>query len=460
LLSKLIGERAQNGDYAKGRQLQKGLYLSSQKDPRTSEQVILRFDMDVSGDAETTQRLLSRVPASFKYRKTFTAIVRAAIAQTNERLDAGETMLPWRLEYRTRSAKGGKLTLAVVFNESNETYLKVEGQTPLLSLEQKDLYEPATKGKPFDTIYGKVFFDLSRDDFNFFARRAYGISAGAEQNFKDFFLMPHAWLQLTVEPKLDKDIVQVNFDVMTEDDRRIRVAKAPASLKGGEQFMQTVFRMVDNMKKQEAEQEGSSVPFEVPFYYDDPKGGGIVEVIASGEEGNFNIAYAIETPKNFLRDVEPVQYQGGVEIPDDWGEAETTCEELDTEPANRGKFDIKFAASAAVRNSNKLDQPLKGPVQGAIYRAKDVRVSGPIDGAEPVAKIDIDQVDLTDGPSQRHLIDKELLAGKYQVLGALDFNDNSKADVGEPVMIPVGAFELKCKRHPVTAEFAILRPDR
>ena len=38
--------------------------------------------------------------------------------------------------------------------------------------------------------------------------------------------------------------------------------------------MQTVFRMAENTAAQEKAEPGSSTPWQVPFYYDDPDGGG------------------------------------------------------------------------------------------------------------------------------------------------------------------------------------------
>ena len=105
-------------------------------------------------------------------------------------------------------------------------------------------------------------------------------------------------------------MVNVGFEVLDLDGRRIPFANAPASLLAGEQFRENVFRMVRNMLDQEAAEAGSSTKFTVPFHYDDPEGGGVVKVIAQGQGGVFQIAYAVESPRQRLRPVEFLPYQG------------------------------------------------------------------------------------------------------------------------------------------------------
>jgi hypothetical protein len=319
-------------------------------------------------------------------------------------------------------------------------------------------------GEPYESIYGLVSFTLSRDNFDFFANRAYGLSAGAGQNFEDFQLNPHNWLRLTVTPELDDEMVDIAFEVITTDDRRVPIARAPASIRAGEQFMQTVFRLLDNMTVQEAEETGSSTPWRAPFYYDDPQGGGVVEVIASGRAGVFQIAYAVESPTHLLRDVEFIGYQGDVIIPEAWDEVDPTCEELGSEPAAQGFFYVTFDASSTVRNSTSLDGPLRGNVWGSIYRDADVTIIGPSEGASAVASFSFEEVDVRDPDHlETYLVDTQVLAGDYQILGFMDIDGNADPedadpDVNDPVIIPIGGFTLECAEQPVTAEFAIPMP--
>jgi hypothetical protein len=304
---------------------------------------------------------------------------------------------------------------------------------------------------------------VSRDNFDFFVNRAYGLSAGKAQNFEDFELVPHNWLRLTVTPQLDDDRVDVGFEVVTVDGDRVAVAAAPASLIAGEQFMQSVFRMIDDAAASEAESPGSAGRWEVPFYYDDPEGGGVVEVIAQGEGAETRIAYSIESPKRELAEVDFVPYQGTVDVPDDWDAPPPSCEESGSVAAPNGHFEVEFVASSTVLGSD-LEAPLRGTVVGSVYRSEDVRITGPIEGSSAVASFRFEDIDVVDGPSRRARIDEELPAGDYQILGFLDIDGNADPaapdpDTGDPVFIPIGGFTLECEVQNVTAEFALTLPE-
>jgi hypothetical protein len=200
----------------------------------------------------------------------------------------------------------------------------------------------------------------------------------------------------------------------------------------------------------------------VPFYYDDPEGGGVVEVIAQGRDGRSQIAYSIESPANELDDLPFVAYQGEITIPEDWDAPPPDCAELGAEDAESGRFEITFLPSTTVRGSD-LKAPLRGTVYGSVYRAEDVKITGPIEGAEAVADLRVPDVDAVDGPSEPYLLDVELEAGAYQILGFLDIDGNADPaapdpDEGDPVMIPIGGYQLACDVHPITAEFAIVLP--
>lgn len=464
LLDGLVGAAAADGDLDTI-ELGAGLRLSASEDSRTPEQVVLTVEMDTSTGNSPETRTLARVPASFAYGSVFIDTVEAALASAQTEQDP-EDWEPYRLEYRLRSDAGGWITLAIV-DEGGEAgsapALEVTVRTPRTSLLSGEVNSPAGAGEPWESLYGLVNFTMSRDHFDFFSTRAYGLSAGAAQNFEDFLLLPHPWLRLTVTPELDDELVDVAFEVVTVDGRRLSLARAPASLVAGDQFREDVYRMIDNMLAAEEEAPGSSVPFSVPFYYDDPAGGGVVEVIAEGEGGVFRVAYAVESPVNVLLDTDFVAYQGVVEVPEDWDQVDPSCEELGSEPSAQGYFDITFAASSTVQNSDNLDGPLQGPVWGSIFRADEVQIDGPIDGAEAVASFAFEDVDISgegDGP---YRVDTPVLAGEYQVLGFMDIDgnadpDDAEPDENDPVMIPIGGFTLECAEHPITAEFAILLP--
>ena len=462
IASKLFGADAAAGTHLEPMEVGTGLTLASDAHPDADDQVALTVGLETTG-AEPAERTVAHVPASLTTGKTFIDAVDAALAQT-EAVEAEdpEELRAWRIEYRSRSAQGGLVHVGVVFDPEDGTALELKAEGPTTSLLPERINQAATEGAPFETIYGLVWFDVSRDQFDFFANRAYGISAGKSQNFKDFELVPHNWLRLTVEPQLDDDRVSVGFEVVTEDGRRIPVAKAPASLIAGEQFMQTVFRMAENTAAQEAAEPGSSPPWEVPFYYDDPDGGGVVEVIAQGDAGRSQIAYAVESPANELDDLPFVPYVGEIVVPDDWDAPAPTCADLGSKAATEGTFELTFQASTTVQRSD-LKAPLRGTVYGSVYRAQDVKITGPLEGTEPVASFRFDGVDVTEGPSETFALDTDLPAGSYQILGFLDIDDTADdaapdPDEGDPVMIPIGGYELACNPQPTTVEFAIVLP--
>lgn len=438
-----------------------GLRLLSDPHPATSAERVLTFEMDVA--AEPAVRTLAVAPVSLANGAVFIEAARAALAE-NAELDAIDPAdaEPVRLEFRTRSSNGGSITIAVVDDPGTAPVLEVSANSPVTSLTDQRINRPATDEPASESIYGLVWFHVRRDQFDFFVNRAYGLSAGKSQNFADFQLVPHRWLRLTVTPVLDRGRVDVGFEVLTLDGERVPVAKAPASLVAGEQFMRTVFRGFDTMEAQEAAAPGSSTSWEAPFYYDDPDGGGVVEVIAQGEAGEVRIAYAVESPRAELHDVDFVPYQGEVEVPDDWDAPSPTCAGLGATEAAAGRFEVAFAASTTVQGT-KLKAPLRGNVYGDVYRSDDVEITGPIDGADPVARFRFPDVDSTGGPSTPLLIDTQLPAGSYQILGFMDIDGNADAtspnpDAGDPVFIPIGGYELECDVHPVTAEFALTLP--
>lgn len=463
IVGPLLGSPAANGAGHTNFVFQNGILLDSRVDERTPEQLVITIGMETATGAEPFRRIASRHPVSTTYGQLFVDTVLAAIATADRNLARSGSMETFRIEYRSRSAAGGSLIVAYDF-DGREGRLVLRTEGPRTSLLPDRINAPAYDGAPFETVYGLVNFQVDRDQFDFFVNRAYGISAGAAQNFNDFYLLPHDWLRLTVTPELDQQRIDVAFEVVTLDGRRLPVSRAPASMLAGEQFMETVFRMIQNMEDGEVAGPGATTRWEVPFYYDDPESGGVVEVIATGADGVMRIAYAVESPARTLEEVDFVGYQGSIEVPDGWDRVDPACADLGSVEAAQGFFTIRFNASSTVRRS--LDNPerIQGNVWGSIYRDADVRISGPIDGAQPVASFAFENVDVgPEGSLATYRIDTPLTAGDYQVLGFLDIDNNADPadpgpDPGDPVMIPIGGFTLRCAEHPITAEFAILLP--
>ena len=83
-----------------------------------------------------------------------------------------------------------------------------------------------------------------------------------------------------------------------------------------------------------------------PFDYDDPSGGGVVQVIAQGQAGVFTIAYAVEAPHYPIKDVPFLPYEPVTIAPPD--PATAACDKLGNAgivAAPQGAFDITFTAS-------------------------------------------------------------------------------------------------------------------
>ena len=373
-------------------------------------------------------------------------------------------MAPYHLEYHVVSPNGGELTIQTEWLEGGTSgVVRFITAAPRTSLTPGAVNTAAFGGESYEQLSGTVFFTLSVDEFSFFSNRAYGITSGALQNFSDFRLQPHNWLRLTVTPRLADELVDVGFEVIAMDGSRVPFARAPASVVAGEQFQQNVIRMVDDMLAAEAAAPGSSRPFEVSFYYDDPEGGGVVSVIAEGRGGVFGIAYAVASPARALEDVDFVPYQGEVRIPDSIPTPQT-CVEMGSTEALSGRFHIRFDASSTVRGSALLTNPLVGNVWGSVYRAADVTINGPNEGASPVASFAFENVDITGGLSATtYDIDTLIPGGNYQILGFMDIDmnadlANADPDQGDPVAIPIGGFPMRCADEPITVEFALLLP--
>lgn len=464
LVDPIFGEAARAGSGHRALELQPGIFLTVTPDARTPEQAVVRMEMDPSRESDVGRRVILEVPASYNYGGVYIAAVRAALGRTAEVLAEGDDMAPYHLEYHVVSPNGGELTIQTEWLAgATEGVVRFATSAPRTSLTPGSINSAAFSGDPYEQLSGTVFFTLSVDEFSFFSNRAYGISSGALQNFADFRLQPHNWLRLTVTPRLADAVVDVGFEVIAPDGARVPFARAPASVVAGEQFQQNVIRMVDDMVAAEAAAPGSSRPFEVSFYYDDPEGGGVVSVIASGRAGIFRIAYAVASPARALEDVDFVPYQGSVEIPSTLP-TPRTCADMGSTEALSGRFQVRFDASSTVRGSMLLTDPLVGNVWGSVYRAEDVTIAGPNEGAEAMASFHFEGVDIRDGLSaETYLIDTALPGGDYQILGFMDIDGNADPmdagpDEADPVAIPIGGFPMRCAEEAITVEFALLLP--
>ena len=456
LLAGLLGKEAQAGKFVTNREITPGVFASGSAESATPEQARLTLAFD---DEDGKRRTLAVAPTSFAIGGVFITAVDAAvdkmISDTTSEPGSGEAFL---IEYRVFSAQGGKLSWGVRGN-GGVFSLVVDVTSPQTSLEKGKVGTAVRDFEPHDTVAGTVWFHLSKDDFDFFTEHAYGAGATSKQNFKDFKLVPHEWLRLTVEPDLGEQLVNVGFEVVGVDGSRTPVAKAPASILAGGTFRALVDRNLVTMRAQEQAAPGSSTPWQVPFYYDDPDGGGVVQVIAQGAAGQFSIAYAVESPRHELTDVPFVPHEPVEIVPPD-PEETASCEELDDpdiKPAPKGTLDITFVASKTIKESPDKVVPLVGPISCAVYHKAEVEITGPIEGAVELQSFTIEAADL-ESAKPPTAVTAELFSGEYQILCYQDLDANGDASPGDPVTIPIGGYTVHCNKNPVTVEFAILYP--
>jgi hypothetical protein len=456
LASGLFGTSAQAGKVITNQEISPGVYLSSTADPTTSEQSIVSLTYD---DGSGTPRPLAVVPASFAVGNVYLTTIDAAIAKMVSDLQSnqaqGESFL---LQYQVTSAMGGTFSFGV-HGVSGAYTLVLDVASPTTNLSPGSIGKPALSNDPYDTISGTVWFQLTQDDFDYFVGHAYGKDATAAQNFNDFALVPFDWLRLTVTPHLTDKYVNVAFTVLGVDGSRTPVAAAPASILAGNLFQTMVDHAMSTMSAQEAAKAGSSTPWTIPFYYDNPAGGGVVQVIAQGTAGQFQIAYAVAAPAHVLKDVSFLPYRP-VTIAPPSASATKACNQLGNPgivAADNGAFDITFTASSEVLQSPSLKVPLKGDVLCSVYKSTDVTVEGPKAGVTSLQDFTVGGADLQAKTAPRYLT-QDFPDGTYQILCFQDLTGDKMPDKGDPVTLPIGAFTIACNLNPVTVQFAVLDP--
>jgi hypothetical protein len=397
------------------------------------------------------------VPASFAVGNVFLTTIDAALAKMQAdnaaQPGSGESFL---IQYKVVSSQGGTFTLGV--HAVTGTYtLIVDVASPQTNLAPGKIGTPVSNADPYDTVEGTVWFHLTKDDFDFFASHAYGSDGTGAQNFTDFALDPHDWLRLTVEPHLDALYVNVGFDVLGLDGTRTPVAKAPASILAGSVFQAMVDRAMTTMLAQEQQKAGSSSPWSVPFFYDAPVGGGIVEVLATGQGGVFVIDYDIQAPQHTLVDVPFLPYEPVVVAPGS-STGPTTCDKLGNPGiilAPEGVFSISFTTSTTLNQSATV--PLLGNLLCSVYNASDVDVAGPKAGAMSLNDFVVPNANLNAASPPTYMT-TTFPAGSYQILCVQDLKNDGNADPGDPVTLPIGSYPLACNLNPVTVQFALLDP--
>jgi hypothetical protein len=455
LAAGLFGVDAQAGKLVQNRVIVPGVYVSGEAETAASDQTRMRFFFDDG----SSQRTLALAPASYAIGGLFLAAVDVA-TQTMQGQTPNEAET-FYLEYRVSSSQGGTLSLGFK-GDHGKFSLVLDIASPRTSLDMAHIGQAAAQPGSTDSVAGTVWFHMSKDEFDYFADHAYGKGATGRQNFTDFHLVPFEWLRLSVEPHLDQQFVSVGFEVVGTDGKRVALAKAPASILAGATFQAMVDRSITTAAAQEAQKAGSSAPWQVPFYYDSPQVGGVVQVIAQGVPGQQTaVAYSVESPKHPLTDVPFLAYEP-VTLPPTDPNAMASCEKLGDPTivlAPKGTLNVSFTASNVVKTSPDLKGPLKGTIYCSVYQAADVTVSGPRKDATSLQDFQVPNADLG-AATPPTFVTNEFYAGDYQILCAQDLDGNGDASFGDPVTLPIGAYTIACNKNPVTVEFAILDPQQ
>lgn len=125
------------------------------------------------------------------------------------------------------------------------------------------------------------------------------------------------------------------------------------------------------------------------------------------------------------------------------------CADAEEEEATptTGNATLRFGVTTTIRTSPNLEDELRGAVRGAIFRAEEVSVTGPREGAESVdglvLEVDLREVD----ESAETWTSVQLTEGMYIFLGFFDVDgngaDTEEPDHGDPVTLPISPFEVK-----------------
>lgn len=129
--------------------------------------------------------------------------------------------------------------------------------------------------------------------------------------------------------------------------------------------------------------------------------------------------------------------------------AGAACGEAPKETPKTGQASLRFSVSNTVRRDRNLTDPLVGTIHGAIFRAAQVTVTGPIEGAESLEGVLATNVDLTKEDQISEVLHTTiaLVPETYTFLGFFDVDGNGdeseSPDAGDPVTLPINKFEVK-----------------
>jgi hypothetical protein len=294
LLAETVGKDAAVGANPGRHQLRPGLYVTAIPD---CSNIILRFEVN-RDDTKKTYRI-AEVAITDKLGSEFFDFVQAALASAQS-VPLSDAQ-PWDVGLNAESELGGQLTIKVHGDATAHFTVSWNFSSPKRPIDSFIVPKAFGNDKPVtEHINVTVHFPTSLQEFEFL-QTIY--SGGVAQRFHDLPLYPHTWLHLTVSNGSTNRYVIVHFDAITVTGQRLFVSQAPASTDVGGRFLDETLTRMKEMLNEEAAKPGSSGPFETSFPYEDTEYG-VVDVVVTGEHGNFDVAYQLQTATEY---VEPSQ---------------------------------------------------------------------------------------------------------------------------------------------------------
>ena len=147
--------------------------------------------------------------------------------------------------------------------------------------------------------------------------------------------------------------------------------------------------------------------------------------------------------------------------PSGTADAEDPCAAVGGQPAESGRFLLRFVAGESLTEFSNLSFPVSGRLFAGVFRADEVGLAGPTPGAEQLDTIEADLA-LDAIPSEIIHETVELPAGSYKVTAYLDLDfvpgEASMVASGDPAVLPFMGTELRCDKQLNVVEFGLTVP--
>jgi hypothetical protein len=425
-----------------------GITIEVSLDPATAERRVGTVLLAPAGAGEP--ETLLRVPLSAAYLELFMEAAVQGLAAT----DGQANPTPFLATYDVVSPHGGGLTFRVTPGR-----MDIELRSMVSSLASDRLNGPLPGGGDAHevvSIEARLAMDyltLRQLVLSVFDPTASGVNGDLCGALNDYAgNEPHTWYSLCI--RVDDPLlpVSVDVDLVTRDGRKLPIARSPGGLRTAMLWL-TAMDRVAAAARQDADEDAQVLSS--AFDYRDPKVQGGAVFTASSLNGKIVFDHRSITPPSALPDVAPVERpvpRPLVPLPDD------PCPDLGSVAALKGTIIVDAKLDAAMIAYSDFNVPLAGAVRASIYKAEDVTIAGPREGAEVFDTFAIEDLALgTDAPAGRH-VSPELRAGTYMVLGYYDVGGDADADdpqpvAGEPVSLPLRRIELQCAEQPATLLF-------